>query len=393
MTIEAQTNSAARGGLTYGMVGGGQGAFIGGVHRQAIALDGAATLVAGCFSRNRANTLQTGAALGVAKDRLYKTYEEMIRAEAARPDGIDFLVIVTPNQSHYPIAKLALEHGIHVACDKPLTTSSAEARELAALARRKKLLFAVTYTYTGYPMVRHIRDLIAGGELGDIRFVAAEYVQDWLATPVERTGQKQAAWRADPKQTGISNCVGDIGTHIESMVAHVTGLEIRSLLARLDCLVEGRPLDDNASIMVEYKGGAKGLYWASQVAVGKDNGLRIRIYGTKASVEWAQENPNYCEVAYLGKPTVRLSRGRDPLSPAAQRMSRIPAGHPEGYFEAFANLYSAFIGAVGKKKARQPLTPEDLEFPSVEAGVRGVLFVEKCVASSRKGAAWVRMKG
>jgi predicted dehydrogenase len=262
--------------------------------------------------------------------------------------------------------------------------------ELAALVRRQKRLFAVTYTYTGYPMVRHIRELIASGELGEIRFVAAEYVQDWLATPLERTGQKQASWRTDPKQAGISNCVGDIGTHVENLVAHVTGLEIRSLLARLDRFGEGRALDDNASILVEYKGGAKGLYWASQVAVGQDNGLRIRVHGTKASVSWAQEDPNYCEVAHVGKATVRLSRGREPLYPAAQKLSRVPAGHPEGYFEAFANIYSAFGAALRKKKTGQRVTPEDLDFPGVQDGARGVRFIERCVESSKKGAAWVR---
>ena len=390
MSIEG-TNDKGRGAsLTYGMVGGGQGAFIGAVHRAAIAMDGTAQLVAGCFSSKYQNTRQTGASLGLAGDRLYRNYEAMILGEAKRPDPIDFVVIVTPNHLHYPIARLALENGIHVVCDKPLTATSAQALELAALARRNKLLFAVTYTYTGYPMVRHIRELIASGELGEIRFVAAEYVQDWLATPIERTGQKQASWRNDPKQSGLANCVGDIGTHVENMVAHVTGLEIKSLLARLDRFGEGRMLDDNASILVEYKGGAKGLYWASQVAIGHDNGLRIRIHGTKGSVSWAQEDPNYCEVAYLGKPTVRLSRGRDPLSPAAQSISRIPAGHPEGYFEAFANIYRAFGAALRKKKARAKLTHEDLDFPDARDGARGVRFVERCVESSKKRGAWVK---
>jgi predicted dehydrogenase len=390
MPIEAQKTSAAQGGLTYGMVGGGQGSFIGGVHRQAIALDGVADLAAGCFSTSYANTRRTGASLRLDPKRLYRDYEQMIVAEARRPDPIDFLVIVTPNRMHYPIAKLALEHGFHVVCDKPVTTSSAEARELADLAKRQKRLFAVTYTYSGYPMVRHIRELIAAGELGDIRFVDAEYIQDWLATEVEKTGQKQAGWRTDPKQAGISNCVGDIGTHVENTVAYMTGLEIRSLLARLDRFGAGRTLDDNASILLEYKGGAKGIYWASQVAVGHDNGLRIRVYGTKAAVEWEQEAPNYCTVSYVGKPTVRLSRGRDPMYPAAQKLSRIPSGHPEGYFEAFGNLYSAFGAALRKLKAGQRLTAADLEFPDLRAGIRGVRFVEQCVASSKKGAAWVK---
>jgi predicted dehydrogenase len=320
MTIEARSDDAARGNISYGMVGGGRGAFIGSVHRKAIAMDGLATLAAGCFSTSYENTLETGTSLGLSRDRLYKDYREMIRAEARRPDGIDFLVIVTPNVAHYAIAKLALGNGLDVVCDKPLATSGKDARDLGALAKKKRRLFGVTYTYTGYPIVRHMRDMVRAGELGDIRFVAAEYPQDWLATPLETTGQKQAAWRTDPKRAGISNCVGDIGSHIENMVSHVTGLEIRSLLARLDRFGRGRTLDDNASILVEYKGGAKGLYWSSQIAVGSDNGLRVRIYGTRASLEWAQEDPNSCQVAYVGKPTVRLSRGRDALSPAAARM-------------------------------------------------------------------------
>ncbi|RPJ76737.1 MAG: gfo/Idh/MocA family oxidoreductase, partial [Acidobacteria bacterium] len=232
MPIEAQTFLKRGEAIRYGMAGGGKGSFIGGVHRQAIALDGLAVLAAGCFSTKFRNTLETGASLGLPRERLYRDHAEMIAAEAARPDGIDFLVIVTPNVAHYPIAKLALEHGLHVVCDKPLTVTSAEARELAALAKRKKRLFAVTYTYTGYPMVRQMREMVAHGELGEIRFVSAEYAQDWLATPLERTGQKQAAWRTDPTRAGASNAVGDIGSHIENMVAHVTGLEIRSLLAR-----------------------------------------------------------------------------------------------------------------------------------------------------------------
>ncbi len=390
MTIEAVTAGAAKGGdLTYGMVGGGPGAFIGGVHRKAIAMDGLAELSAGCFSSDREKTLEAGGSLGLTPDRLYPDYRRMIRAEAKRPDGIDFLVIVTPNVLHYPIAKLALENGLHVMCDKPLATSRADAEALGRLAKKKRLLLGVAYEYTKYPIVRQMREMVAAGELGDIRFVAAEYPQDWLATPLERTGQKQAAWRTDPKRAGISNCVGDIGSHIENMVAHVTGLEIQSVLARLDRFVRGRTLDDNASILVEYKGGAKGIYWCSQVAVGSDNSLRVRVYGTKASLEWAQEDPNCCHVAYVGRPTVRLSRGRDAFHPAAARLSRLPSGHPEGYFECFANLYASFIGAVRKKKAGERLTAADLDFPDVHDGIRGVRFIERCVESSRKGARWV----
>jgi len=371
--------------LTYGMVGGGQGAFIGDVHRKSIAMDGLAVLKTGCFSTNFNNTLITGKSLGLENSRLYRTFEEMMESEAKRKDKIDFIVIVTPNSTHFPMAKAALQNGIHVVCDKPLTTRSQDAEILEKLAKEKDLLFCVTYTYTGYPMVKHIREEIASGKLGEIRFVNAEYPQDWLATPLERSGHKQSLWRADPGQTGISNCVGDIGSHIENMVSYMTGLKIQSLCARLDTLVDGRILDDNASILVNYHGGAKGLYWSSQIAVGNDNGFRVRIFGSKASVEWAQENPNYCRFSYLDKPTEIISRGRDRLSPLAQKYSRIPPGHPEGYFEAFANIYTSFTKALHKKKAGESLTIKDREYPGVKDGIRGVRFIEKCVESSKKG--------
>ena len=375
--------------LTYGMVGGGQGAFIGDVHRKSIALDGKAELVAGCFSQDHQNTLATGKMLGLDEDRLYASFEEMMAAEGQRKDKIDFVVIVTPNNSHFAIAKSAMENGIHVVCDKPLTTDSGDAEELARLSAEKNLLFCVTYTYTGYPVVKHLREMIAKGNLGDIRFVNAEYPQEWLSTPLEESGQKQAAWRSNPKFTGISNCVGDIGSHIENMVSYLTGLKIKSLCARLDTFVEGRSLDDNASIMVNFDSGAKGLYWSSQIAVGHDNGLRVRIYGTKGSIEWSQEDPNYAKVCDLDKPTATISRGRDDLYPHAQGYSRIPAGHPEGYFEAFANIYSTFSDALGKKLAGESLTAEEMDFPGVAEGVQGVRFIEKCVESSQRGSIWV----
>lgn len=375
--------------LTYGMVGGGQGAFIGDVHRKSIALDGKAELVAGCFSQDHQNTLATGKMLGLDEDRLYASFEEMMAAEGQRKNKIDFVVIVTPNNSHFAIAKSAMENGIHVVCDKPLTTDSGDAEELARLSAEKNLLFCVTYTYTGYPVVKHLREMIAKGNLGDIRFVNAEYPQEWLSTPLEESGQKQAAWRSNPKFTGISNCVGDIGCHIENMVSYLTGLKIKSLCARLDTFVEGRTLDDNASIMVEYDSGAKGLYWSSQIAVGHDNGLRVRIYGTKGSIEWSQEDPNYAKVCDLEKPTITISRGRDDLYPHAQGYSRIPAGHPEGYFEAFANIYSTFSDALGKKLAGESLTAEEMDFQGVAEGVQGVRFIEKCVESSQRGSIWV----
>jgi len=375
--------------LKYGMVGGGTGAFIGEVHRKAIALDGKAELAAGVFSRDYENTVKTGESLHLDKSRLYHSYEEMAEAEAKRQDGIDFVSIVTPNNTHFPIAKAFLEKGIPVVCDKPLTLSSLEAEELKGLAATKDLLLCVTYTYTGYPTVKHLREMIKNGDLGEIRVVNAEYPQDWLATPLEKTGHKQSAWRTDPSQSGKSNCVGDIGSHIENMVSYLTGLKIESLCARLDSFVAGRVLDDNATIMVNYDSGARGLYWSSQVAVGHDNGLRVRIYGTKASAEWCQENPNYLRISYLDKPTEIISRGRDELYAHAQGYSRIPSGHPEGYFEAFANIYTTFVNALTKKRSGAALTVEDLDFPKIEEGIRGVRFIEKCVESSEKGATWI----
>jgi predicted dehydrogenase len=387
--IEGQDTLTKAARLTYAMVGGGKGAFIGDVHRKAIALDGTAELVSGCLSQTYAVTLETGEAWGIPKDRLYPSYREMIPVEAARPDRPDFLLIVTPNDTHYPIARLALENGFHVVCDKPLATSSQDASHLACLAAESKRLFGVTYAYRGYPMVYHMRDMIAAGELGEIRFVAAEYPQDWLATPLETTGQKQAAWRTDPKRAGISNCVGDIGSHIENMVSYLTGLEIESLCARLETFGPGRVLDDNASILLNFKGGARGLFWSSQIAVGNDNGFRVRIFGTKASLDWNQEECNYVKVGYTDKPSVRLSRGRDRMSAKAQALSRIPSGHPEGYFEAFANLYSIFGRALRKEKAGLALTADDLDFPNATDGLRGVRFIEKCVESSQRGSIWV----
>jgi predicted dehydrogenase len=375
--------------LSYGMVGGGPGAFIGDVHRKAIALDGLAVIAAGAFSKSYEKTLETGRALGLPDERLYPDFETMAAKESARPDGIDFVVIVTPNAQHYPVAKAFLSKGIHVVCDKPLTFETAEAEELAMLAKQKDLLFCVTYTYTGYPAVKQVREMIKRGEIGEIRYVNAEYPQEWLATPAEREGSKQASWRADPKQSGKSNCVGDIGSHVENMVSYMTGLEIASLCARLDTFVEGRSLDDNATIMLNYKGGARGLYWASQIAVGYDNGLRVRVFGSKGSVAWAQENPNYVTVSKLGEPTFTLSRGRDAFHAHSQSYSRIPSGHPEGYFEAFANIYKTYITALEKKLSGQSLSEGELDFPQAGAGTQGVKFIGKCVDSSRKGAVWV----
>jgi predicted dehydrogenase len=390
--IEGQAPGTKTPKLRYGMIGGGQGAFIGDVHRKSIAMDGKAEIVCGAFSQSYDNTVATGGSLGLPRERLYRSFEDMIRAEEGRADRPDFISIVTPNSTHYPAAKLLLEHGFAVVCEKPLATSSRDAADLARLAREKDLLFCVTYAYSGYPIVKHIRDIVARGEIGEVRFVNGEYPQEWLTTKLEDTGQKQAAWRTDPALAGISNCVGDIGSHIEFMAGHMTGLRIESLCARLDRFGQGRPLDDNATVMVNYKGGAKGVYWSSQVAPGHDNALRLRIYGTKGAVEWFQETPNTARVSYLDRPAGTISRGRDPMSPRAQSLSRLPSGHPEGYFEGFANIYSTFITALAKKLRGEALTPDDLDFPGVDEGVQGVRYIEKCVASSAKGSIWVNME-
>lgn len=390
--IEGAASGAKIRKLRYAMAGGGPGAFIGEVHRKAIAMDGLAGIVAGCFSRSSEGTLATGDALGLPPGRLYPTAAEMLEAEAGREDRPHFVVVVTPNDAHYPIARRALELGFHVVCDKPLATSTRDAEDLARLAAKNKLLFCVAYAYSASPIVKHIRDLIAAGEIGSVRFVNAEYPQEWLATALEKEGQKQAAWRTDPARAGISNCVGDIGSHIEHTVAYMTGLRIARLSARLDAFGAGRVLDDNATVLIDYEGGARGVAWSSQIAVGHDNDLRVRIYGTKGAIRWAQEDPNHAVVSYLDRPTGVISRGRDPLSPRARSLSRIPSGHPEGYFECFANLYSTFITALVKTLAGEPPTKDDLDFPSVEDGVRGVKYIEACVASSKQDAKWISLQ-
>jgi predicted dehydrogenase len=371
------------------MVGGGPGAFIGDVHRQAIRLDGLGELAAGCFSRSPEGTLATGAALGLSPDRLYKTFDEMAEEEARRPDPIDFAVIVSPNTSHYAAVKAFLSRGIPVVCEKPFTVREQEARELADLARSRDLLCAVTYTYTGNVTVKQARELVRKGEIGDILFVNGEYPQEWLLVPAEQQGSKQAVTRTDPALAGASNCVGDLGTHIESIVSYITGLRIKALCARLDVIGKDRVLDTNATIMLEYEGGAKGLYWTSQVASGYDNALRIRIFGTKGSLDWNEESSNYLWFSRFGQPTVNLSRARDPFYPPAQAYSRLPSGHPEGYFEALANIYRTYIGALIKRKKGEALTEGDMDFPSLSMGLDGVTFTTKCVESSQKGAAWV----
>lgn len=371
--------------VSYGMVGGGEGAFIGDVHRKAINLDGKSKLVAGCFSRNPENSKRTAEQLHVAADRVYETYAEMAKAEAARADGIDYVVIVTPNATHFDACKKFLEAGINVVCDKPLVFEIAEAEELKALAKQKGLLFCVTYSYSGHVTAKEAKALIKKGEIGDIRVVMGEYPQGWLAGAAEG---KQAEWRVDPSLSGISNCMGDIGSHVENTVSFITGLRIKRLLAKLDVIVPGRVLDDNGAVMLEYDNGATGVYWASQVAIGCDNGLRVRVYGSKGSLEWNQEYPD--DLIVIKEDGIRRNfrRGHGNLEPYAAKYGRVPAGHPEGYFSALGNIYSNFADCV-IKNARGELKPEDIEYPDADAGLDGVKFINKVVESSKKGSVWV----
>jgi predicted dehydrogenase len=375
--------------IFYGMVGGGVGSFIGDAHRKAIALDGKIELVAGCFSDIEWEIKETGEKLGLDNNRIYMTYQEMAEKEAVREDRIDFVSIVTPNFLHYPVAKKFLERGINVVCEKPLTIEIEEALELKELAQKNDCLFAVTYTYTGHVMAKEAREIVNKGDIGEIRVVIAEYLQSWLADTIEKEGQRQAVWRTDPKQSGKSNCVGDIGSHIENMVSFITGLKIKKLIANMDVFGEGRLLDNNAEIIVKYNNGASGSYWCSQVAIGYDNALRVRIFGTKGSIEFDQENCNYLKISIKGKPTQIYSRGNEYMSTKASSYSRIPAGHPEGFYEAYANIYSAFTDALYRKKAGEKIDESKTDYPTIDMGIDGVKFVSKCVESMNKGSVWV----
>ncbi|MCB2011678.1 MAG: Gfo/Idh/MocA family oxidoreductase [Geminicoccaceae bacterium] len=376
--------------LKLGMVGGGRDAFIGGVHRIASRIDDHYELVAGCFSSSAEKSKASAADLGVAPERAYGSFDEMARSEAARDDGIDAVAIVTPNHVHYPAAKAFLEAGIHVICDKPMTTSVEDAEALARLVEKSGRVFVLTHNYTGYPMVRQAREMVRAGELGRIRVVQAEYPQDWLSTKLEETGQKQAGWRTDPERSGPAGCTGDIGTHAYNLARFVTGLELDQLCADLDTFVEGRALDDNAQMLLRFKGGARGMLWASQVAPGNENALRLRVYGEKGGLSWAQEDPNYLHVTMLGEPPRLVTRGGNGSGPVAGRVSRVPGGHPEGYLEGFANIYSdaaELIRAAGE--GREP-DPAATGVPTVADGVDGVRFIAAAVTSSLEGGSWVR---
>jgi predicted dehydrogenase len=386
--VQGRSDAAAGGKIRYGMVGGGQGAFIGAVHRLAARVDDQYVLVAGALSSERKRALASAAELGLAPDRSYGSYKEMAEQEAAREDGIEVVSIVTPNNTHAPIATAFLNAGIHVICDKPLSLTAAEARDLVKLTKKTGKIFAVTHNYTGYPMTRQARAMIAAGELGELRVVQAEYAQDWLTEPLEKTGQKQAKWRTDPKQSG-AGALGDIGTHAYNLACFVTGLRLESLLADVGTLVKGRRNDDNNQIILRWKGGARGSIWASQVATGNENNLSLRVYGTKAGLEWRQEDPNYLWFSALGQTPRLITRGGAGAGPDAGRVTRVPSGHPEGYLEGFANLYSEIARAI--RAAREGGKPDPaVMFPTVEDGLVGMEFVEAALESSRKGNVWVK---
>ncbi len=374
--------------IRLGMVGGGQGAFIGAVHRIAARIDDQYDLVAGCFSSTPEKSAASAAELGVP--RTYDDFTQMAVREARRKDGIEAVAIVTPNHMHAPVAREFLKRGIHVICDKPLTATLPEAKKLAKVAEGSEALFVLTHNYTGYPMIRQARAMIAAGELGEIRLVQVEYAQDWLAEPLEQSGNKQAGWRTDPAKTGAGGATGDIGTHAFNLAGFVTGLELDSLAADLQSFVPGRLVDDNGHVLLRYKGGARGMLWCSQVASGCENALRLRVYGTKAGVEWSQEDPNYLWVTPLGQPRYRLSRGGAGTGPDAARVTRVPAGHPEGYLEGFANIYAEAARAILAR--REGLAPDPaVTFPGLKEGVEGVAFVDACVRSSKRNGAWVSL--
>ena len=375
--------------MRIGMVGGGKDAFIGGVHRIALRLDGNYELVAGSFSSNFDNSKETGKDLGLAEDRIYETYQEMAEKESARSDGIHVVAIVTPNHLHVPIAKIFAEKGIHIICDKPLALSTKEAIELKNIVESKKIIFALTHNYTGYPMVRHARSLIQKNDLGSIRVVQAEYPQDWLTTKAEDSGLKQAEWRTDPKRSGDGGCIGDIGTHAFNLIRFITGLEVDELSADIHTFVKGRLLDDNAQIMLRFKGGAKGAIWSSQVAVGNENNLKIRVFGENGGLEWRQEDPNYLYYTKFGHPTQKITRGSGSASEEANNVTRIPPGHPEGYLEGFANIYSDVYKRLFAQTNKQNYDQSNDCYPTIYDGVEGMRFIETVLESNNNNSKWV----
>ena len=380
--------------IRMGMVGGGRDAFIGAVHRMAAALDGHIELVCGAFSSDPERSRASGADFYLPAHRVYGDFREMMAAEAKLPAGerMDFVSIVTPNNVHFPVAKAALEAGFHVMSDKPMTFDLAEARELAALVERTGLQFGLTHNYTGYPMVKEARHMVRSGAIGAVRKVVVEYPQGWLASLIESEGQKQASWRTDPARAGASSCMGDIGTHAENLMEYITGLEIAELCADLSTMVEGRQLEDDGNVLVRLDNGARGVLYASQISAGEENPLTIRIYGELAGLEWRQEEPNTLTVKWGDRHREVRRTGVGELSAASAAHTRLPAGHPEGFVEAFANLYRNYALALQARLAGKQPAAEHLDFPTVHDGVRGMAFITACVASSASDQKWTKLE-
>ena len=378
--------------LRMGMVGGGQGAFIGAVHRIAAQLDNHVEMVAGCFSRDADNTKVTGRQLYLDPSRCYDTYQAMAEGEAKLPPErrVDFVSIVTQTVSHHEIAKCFLEHGFHVVCDKPMTIGLDDARSLCELVEKTGLVFAVTYNYTGYPLVRHARELFRSGAMGSVRKVMVEYLQDCLMMPLEKEGQKQIAWRVDPAQAGIGGTLCDAGVHCINLLEYVTGERVSEICADKSTFLPDRTLDEDVNVLVRMAGGGKGLITVSQIATGEENNLRMRIYASEGAVLWEQENPNFLQVYRYGQPRQTLTRAHgEYLSDPATAVTRVPTGHPEGYFEAFANVYCGAIEAIRAHLDGAPLKPEEYAFPTVRDGLRGVEFTHAAVKSCNDGSVWV----
>src|SRR5713101_3446649 len=391
MTTNSKDSDAKKRRLRLGMVGGGPGAFIGSVHRLAARMDDQFELVAAALTSDPERSRVAALDLHIPAERAYGSYAEMAAAEAKRADRIDAVSIVKPNHVHFGPAKAFLEAGIHVICDKPLTTTVEDAVALAEIVRRSGLIFGLTHNYTGYPLVRQAREMIEAGELGRIRVVQVEYAQDWLTTAVEATGHKQAVWRTDPAQSGPAGSLGDIGTHAYNIACFVTGLQCEQVAADLSIFVPGRRLDDNVHLLLRFAGGARGMLWASQVATGNENNLRLRVYGEKAGLEWGQENPNYLRFTPYGKPPVTISRAGAGAAESAKQASRIPSGHPEGYLEAFGQLYTDLAKQIAARNAGRAPMATSLLVPGVEDGVEGVQFIAGVLESSRRNSGWVSL--
>jgi len=375
--------------LRLGMVGGGPGAFIGAVHRIAARMDDCYELVAAALSSDPGKSLAAAGELHIP--RAYGRFEEMAAAEASRPDRIDAVAIVTPNHMHYANAKKFLEAGIHVICDKPVTTTLEDALDLAKIVERSGLVFGLTHNYTGYPMVRQAREMALGGELGAIRVIQVEYAQDWLSTPLEKTGQKQADWRTDPARSGPAGSLGDIGTHAHNLACFVTGMPVQEVAAEVTTFVPGRRLDDNVQMLLRFPKGVKGMLWASQVAAGNENNLRLRVYGDKAGLEWQQENPNELIFGPLGQPRRIMKRGGPGTGASSLRAIRIPAGHPEGYLEGFAQLYKDLAEQITAKLEGRSADPQSMLVPGIAEGVEGMRFISAVLESSRNHSAWTAL--